>query len=109
MRYVTVVLAAVLFSGCASQRAETLNATGIEKLNVNDNVAAAAAFGSAVKLNPNVAKYHYNLGLSYARLHYADEAATQFQEALKIEPGDADASRMLTLANASIAMRQRGY
>lgn len=108
MRF-SIALSVLLLVGCASQRAERFNAEGNEKFKASDLPGAAVAFGEAVKLAPSVSKYHYNLGLSFARMGQMDAASTQLQEALRLDPANIDASRLLTAANTAIAARTRSY
>ena len=102
-----ILIAAFLVAsvGCGSYRAEKANAAGNAHLKAGKPAEAVAAFATAVKLKPNVGKYHYNLGLAYARLAHLDAAAAQFAEAVRLDPGDVEASRFLTLANRAMASR----
>ena len=54
----------------------------------------------AIRLRPDHADAHYNLGNALARQGHADEAIRQFQEALRLKPDNADAHNNLGLALA---------
>lgn len=97
----------LLLIGCAGQRAERANKDGNALLKAGKTEAAVAAFASAVQAKPDVGKYHYNLGVAYARLSHYDEASRQFAEAVRLDPADIEASRLLTMTNNAIAARTR--
>lgn len=110
MRRAVAALAAVMMlMGCSGQRAEKLNREGNERLQKGDPRGAVAAFADAVSLQPNVPKYHFNLGLAYARMGHLDAASAQFSETLRLDPADVEASRYLTLTNGAIAERAIRY
>jgi tetratricopeptide (TPR) repeat protein len=56
----------------------------------------------ALKLNPDNAKAHYNLGAAFFTKGLTDEAIKQYQLALKLNPDFADARK-----NLAIALKQR--
>ncbi|MFN0207659.1 MAG: protein kinase domain-containing protein [Planctomycetota bacterium] len=55
---------------------------------LNDYAGAEAAFRSAIRLEPKVAKQHTNLGNALRGLKRDDEAAESFRQALLLDPKD---------------------
>ncbi len=47
---------------------------------------AIQEFETAIHLDPNLAKAHYNLGATYERTGKPEEARRQYQEALRLDP-----------------------
>jgi hypothetical protein len=69
-------------------------------LDVTDNNYIAhnnlgAAFSEAIRHKPEFAEAHYNLGIANARLGKTREAASNFSEALRINPGFIEAGKRL--------------
>ena len=62
---------------------------------------AIRQFQEAIRLKPDCADAHSNLGLAFARKGQFDEAIRQFQEALRLKPDYADAHNNLGLAFAN--------
>jgi tetratricopeptide (TPR) repeat protein len=64
---------------------------------------AEAAFSRALQIVPNDPALLYGRGLAYAEANQIDQAVQDFQQLLKIKPGDVDASNALgfTLADAN--------
>ncbi|MEO8779226.1 MAG: tetratricopeptide repeat protein [Rhodanobacter sp.] len=64
---------------------------------------AEAAFSQALQVVPNDPGLLYGRGLTYAEAGQIDQAVADFQQLLKIKPGDIDASNALgyTLADAN--------
>ena len=56
---------------------------------------AAAEFRGSLKLNPESAPTHYNLGLAFAMQRKFDEAAAEFQEAVRLAADYAEAHNNL--------------
>ena len=52
----------------------------------------------AIRLAPDSAESHNNLGIALASNGNLDEAVREFQQALKLKPGFADAQRNLAMA-----------
>jgi Flp pilus assembly protein TadD len=59
---------------------------------------AIAEFEEAIKINPDDAKAHYNLGLTYDNQGRLDEAIAEYQEAIRLDPDYARAHNNLGLA-----------
>ncbi len=59
---------------------------------------ALAAFQDAVRLNPNSAEAHLNLGKTEFSLGQVHEAIAELQEALRLDPGNKQAKRLLSQA-----------
>ena len=57
--------------------------------------AAVPHYEAALKLNPNDAEAHHNLGAAYARLDRFAEAKACFATAVRLRPDYADAVRHL--------------
>jgi tetratricopeptide (TPR) repeat protein len=56
---------------------------------------AVAHYNAALRLNPNYAKAHNNLGLALIQMDRPAEARHHFEEALRLYPGYEDARRNL--------------
>jgi Flp pilus assembly protein TadD len=52
---------------------------------------------TALKLNPDIAEAHHNLGYIYLNQNRLDEAVTEFVTALKINPNYAEARHNLDI------------
>jgi tetratricopeptide (TPR) repeat protein len=50
---------------------------------------------TALKLNPADGRNEFNLGLTFSRLGRLQEAAEHFRQALRLNPGNADAEAAL--------------
>jgi Flp pilus assembly protein TadD len=57
----------------------------------------------AVRLKPDYAEAHNNLGIALAQKAQIDEAISQFQEAIRLKPGYADAQNNLAIARGTKA------
>ena len=62
---------------------------GTTQMRFNQVSDAGQSFQKAIRLNPNDAKAHYNLGAVYARSDY-DKAILEFATALTLDPGLGD-------------------
>ena len=62
---------------------------------------AIRQFQEAIRLKPDHAEAHYNLGTALDSKGQTDEAIPQYQEATRLNPGNADAHYNLGLALAS--------
>ncbi|HEX4347181.1 MAG TPA: tetratricopeptide repeat protein [Vicinamibacterales bacterium] len=60
-----------------------------------DAVAAAREFRASLRLNPDSAPTHYNLGIALSIERSYDEAMAEFREAIRVDPSYADAHNNL--------------
>jgi tetratricopeptide (TPR) repeat protein len=60
--------------------------------------AALAAFQAAVQLNPKSAEAHFNVGKTKFSLGQVNEAIVELQEALRLDPDNRQAKRLLSQA-----------
>lgn len=65
---------------------------GVDHYNGGRIPQAIEIFEQAVKLDPNMAKAHYMLGLSYANADQKDKARTHLLKFLELAPNDKDAA-----------------
>lgn len=65
---------------------------GVEHYNAGRIPQAIEVFEQVVKLDPNQAKVHYMLGLSYANADQKDKARTHLSKFLELAPNDKDAA-----------------
>lgn len=100
-----VLLALFQWGASGSSRAKRANVRGNECSTRKDHRCAVAAYAEAVRLDPGESKYHFNLGLAYARMRHLDSASKQFAEAIRLDPSDIEASRYLSMTNSAIASR----
>jgi tetratricopeptide (TPR) repeat protein len=63
---------------------------------------AISHFSKAIKILPDYAEAHSNLGSALARQSKFDEAVHHYREALRIKPGFADAKHYLKLASREL-------
>jgi tetratricopeptide (TPR) repeat protein len=68
-----------------------LNLLGMIRAQQQRNADAEKIFKSLIQQKPDFAGAHVNLGLLYLQMSRSDQAIAQFQEALRLEPGRADA------------------
>ncbi len=59
---------------------------------------ASAAFREAIQLNSNSAEAHLNLGKTELALGHLNEAIAELEQALRLNPGDRQATRLLSQA-----------
>ncbi len=71
--------------------AETFFAIGMQNSENTEYAEAIDAFKHAIKLKPDYAKAHYNLGNVYYNLHRYTESIDAYKEAIRIKPDYADA------------------
>jgi hypothetical protein len=67
---------------------------------------ALASISDAVRLEPDVAKYRLSFGIALANCRRIDQAAIEFENALRLDPTLSKASQFLTRARREIAQRQ---
>jgi tetratricopeptide (TPR) repeat protein len=68
-----------------------LNMLGMVKAQQQRNPEAEAIFKRVIRQKPDFVSAHVNLGLLYLQTSRIDDAVPQFQEALRLAPGRADA------------------
>jgi tetratricopeptide (TPR) repeat protein len=68
-----------------------LNLLGMIRAQQQRNADAEKIFKSVILQKPDFAGAHVNLGLLYLQMLRSEDAVAQFQEALRLEPGRADA------------------
>ncbi len=68
-----------------------LNLLGMIRAQQQRNAEAEKIFKTVIQQKPDFAGAHVNLGLLYLQTSRLDDAVVQFQEALRLEPGRADA------------------
>jgi Tfp pilus assembly protein PilF len=73
-----------------------------------DKATARAYWLKALKLNPNVADTHYNMGVAYADADDYSSAAAEFRRAIELEPHKADPRNMLGLSLAGLGRVDEG-
>ena len=59
---------------------------------------------SAIRMKPDYAAAHYNLGYAYLESREWDKAAQHFRKVLEIEPDRRDAKKGLAIAEAQRSM-----
>src|SRR5713101_6573982 len=77
---------------------EALNNLGVARERLGKRREAAAALERATQLDPEEAKYWFNLGLLRMRVNDAAAAIRPFQEVLRRQPHDAEARALLIAA-----------
>jgi tetratricopeptide (TPR) repeat protein len=63
---------------------------------------AAAEFSQAIRLQPDNADAHYNLGIALEQADRVQEAVGEFKETIRLRPDDADAHFNLGIALATL-------
>jgi membrane associated rhomboid family serine protease len=79
----------------------------LEAFRRKDPAAAVAACEKVVKLNPRSAESHFLLGVAYESADRPDDAITQFQETLRLDPKYADAETGLAESYAAKGMETK--
>lgn len=101
-----VVLAPILvaLAACGPSTAES-DARGRACLERNDLPCAVREFSVAVKASPDDARLRYNLGLSLARAKALEQARTELEAAVRIDPADLKSRQLLDRIHRAIASR----
>jgi tetratricopeptide (TPR) repeat protein len=86
------VPAVALYEG----RAERWNEEGVRLAEAGQYEEAIHLFAGAIKADPRLAKAHYNMGVAYMSLGHRGQAVAHLQVALTLDPGDVDASALLS-------------
>jgi len=84
--------------GIIEMEASELSNKGISLANLGLHKEAIDCWQQALRLDPNFAKAHNNLGFAYTKQGRLDEAIGEFKEALKLNPNDAVAHNNLGVA-----------
>jgi tetratricopeptide (TPR) repeat protein len=67
------------------------DAVAMLRLRAGQTDQAVVHFRNSLRLNPDSAPTHYNLGIALARQQRLDEALAEFREAIRLDPSHADA------------------
>lgn len=105
-------IVALGFSACGTPpTAESLVSQGLKAQLSGDDTTAEATYEQALKLDPNNAVAHYDLGTIYDRQGNGSQAVTQYTAALVTNPTFVDALFNLAVdtASADPASAQRLY
>lgn len=106
MRKLLVLM--ILLAGCSGQRADRAHSQGHAYANKKQWKEASEHYARAVKLDPAVPKYHYNLAVSLTKRGLYEQAAMEASEALRLDPGYERASILLSQLGSAIERRD-GY
>ena len=71
-----------------------------------DSTRRLSEYQKALKINPNYAEAHSNLGLAFAQKGRLDDAINEFQEALRLKPDLSPAQSNLAKAQAMVRQRE---
>ncbi|MGD0223508.1 MAG: tetratricopeptide repeat protein [Terriglobia bacterium] len=96
-----VLLATMTFCQQSSPAVRAELQQGLAALSNGDFVAAEQHFSSAVKLAPNLAEPHANLGVAYYSDHQYEKAIAEFKEAQRLNPSLVIAKAYLPLSQAA--------
>jgi tetratricopeptide (TPR) repeat protein len=75
---------------------------GLTALKSGDFTAAEQHFSAALRLDPNLAEAHADLGVAYYSDHQYDKAIAEFKEAQRLNPSLVTAKPFLPLSQAAI-------
>ncbi len=67
-------------------RADAYSMLGYIQFHLNNDEGAITAYKEAIKINPHVFWFHYNLGLLYLKQNQSKEALREFRQALETNP-----------------------
>jgi len=81
--------------GTAPDDFRALNLLGIVRAEQHRELDAEKLFKRAVELKPDFASAHVSLGMLYVQMSKPDDAISQFQDALRLDSGRADARNSL--------------
>ncbi len=104
-RTLFVAALAALCAVACGESAESANKRGNALLEAGKLKEAAQAYRVAIQADPEMAKAHYNLGLALGKMRLYDEAANRFREALRLDPGNLEYSRALSITMRAIGNR----
>lgn len=106
MRRILVCVLVASAIACAGARADRANRRGVALSRAGKYVEAIHEYGEAIRIDPNMAKAHFNMGLDYVSLRQPDQAAECFRRALAIDPSYTKASEELTRINRFLEARR---
>lgn len=89
------------FSSLAQRGREALESSRYEE--------AVEAFKGAIRLKPDNAWAHYNLGSAYCSLVRYDEAVMVFREAIRLKPGYYEAKSELRVAEYLLIQEKKHH
>ena len=75
----------------------------LELAGPKQQAAAIKSFERALEVDPTTPNAHYHIGLIYKDQGELERAATYFESALKLDPGDRDARKWLEKIKAHLA------
>jgi tetratricopeptide (TPR) repeat protein len=61
------------------------------------------AFSGAAAAAPGISKYRYNLGLALARANAYEQARTEFETAIRLDPANLDARKALRIVTDTLS------
>lgn len=97
-----IILVALLLAGCRT--AADANARGRDCYGRGAYPCAVREFSVAVKAEPENPRYHFNLALALGRSGMHDQAITELQETLRLDPAHEEARK--TLARVQNSLRE---
>ena len=101
---VAVVALVAALAGCG-QGAQDSDARGLACLERDDLPCAVREFSAAVKASPDDARLRYNLGLALARAKSLEQARTELEVAVRIDPADLKSRQLLDRIHRAISSR----
>lgn len=104
MRRLATLPLLVLLLACTS--ADTANEQGKLAFARHEYAVATQHFAVAVKAAPDVPRYRYNLALALAKRGSFDSALLETREVLRLDPGNAKASKLLTEISRALEARR---
>lgn len=98
-----LLLAVLLLSGCAEPEAH--DARGRECLARGDLKCAVSAFSDAVVDAPSVPRYRYNLAVALAKMGALEQARSELEIAVALDPADIRSRSLLQRVHRAIAVQ----
>lgn len=82
---------------------------GLSSFHLDDNADAEFALGEAIRLDPNEASSHDDLGDVYLANEQAERALAEYSRAAKLDPGNAHYSASVGCAEAMLGNINKGH